>query len=67
MGRGTETVEQVTSRIGNAKAEINSLNEKGLYDYLIINDNLDEVSCNSHSLWSVHRVILTQECVLHMG
>ena len=43
VGRGTETVEQVTTRVGNAKAEINSLNEKGLYDYLIINDSIDEV------------------------
>lgn len=29
--------------MGNAKAEINSLNEKGLYDYLVINDNVEEV------------------------
>ena len=43
VGRGTETVEQVTMRMSNAKAEINSLNDKGLYDYLIINDNLQEV------------------------
>jgi len=42
VGRGTESVEQIKRRLGNAKNEINSLNDKGLYDYLIINDNLEE-------------------------
>lgn len=41
-GRGTETAEQIRIRMENAKAEIHSLNEKGLYDYLVINDELDE-------------------------
>ncbi|GIL48537.1 hypothetical protein Vafri_5038, partial [Volvox africanus] len=41
-GRGTETVEQITRRLNNAKAEIESINEKGLYDYLLINDDLEE-------------------------
>lgn len=41
-GRGTETAEQIRIRMENAKAEIHSLNEKGLYDYLVINDDLDE-------------------------
>ncbi len=39
VSRGT----QVATRMGNAKTEINSLNEKGLYDYLVINDSVDEV------------------------
>lgn len=42
VGRGTETVQQIQRRLNNAKSEINSLNEKGLYDYLIINEVLDE-------------------------
>ncbi|PNW78908.1 hypothetical protein CHLRE_09g394102v5 [Chlamydomonas reinhardtii] len=41
-GRGTETVEQITRRLHNAKQEIESINEKGLYDYLLINDDLEE-------------------------
>jgi len=40
-GRGTETPEQIHLRMSNAKGEINTLNEKGLYDYLIINDDLE--------------------------
>ncbi|GFH14636.1 dehydrogenase/reductase SDR family member 11, partial [Haematococcus lacustris] len=42
VGRGTESVAQIKKRQEAAKDEINSLNEKGLYDYLIINDNLEE-------------------------
>ncbi|GFR45255.1 hypothetical protein Agub_g6361 [Astrephomene gubernaculifera] len=41
-GRGTESVEQITRRLNNAKMEIESINEKGLYDYLLINDDLEE-------------------------
>ncbi|KAG2499561.1 hypothetical protein HYH03_002506 [Edaphochlamys debaryana] len=41
-GRGTESVEQITRRLHNAKLEIESINEKGLYDYLLINDDLEE-------------------------
>ncbi|KAF5841702.1 P-loop containing nucleoside triphosphate hydrolase protein [Dunaliella salina] len=40
--RGTEAAEQIQKRLANAKEEINSVNERGLYDYLIINDNLDD-------------------------
>lgn len=40
-GRGTETAEQIHLRMSNAKGEINTLNEKGLYDYLVINDDLE--------------------------
>ncbi|KAG1665098.1 hypothetical protein FOA52_007789 [Chlamydomonas sp. UWO 241] len=40
-GRGTETAEQIHLRMSNAKGEINSLNEKGLYDYLIINEHVE--------------------------
>lgn len=42
VGRNTETKEQIEKRLRNAKAEISSLNEKGLFDYLLINDDLDE-------------------------
>eukprot|EP00798_Chlamydomonas_sp_ICE-L_P005326 gene5326-33711_t len=41
-GRGSETIEQMEKRLSMAKSEINSLNETGLYDYLIINDNVEE-------------------------
>lgn len=43
-GRGTETAEQMATRVNNAKGEINSLNEKGLYDYLVINDSVEEAT-----------------------
>lgn len=43
-GRGSESAEQIRLRMENAKAEIHSLNEKGLYDYLVINDDLEEAS-----------------------
>ncbi|PNH10311.1 Dehydrogenase/reductase SDR family member 11 [Tetrabaena socialis] len=41
-GRGTDSIEQITRRLNNAKLEIESINEKGLYDYLLINDDLEE-------------------------
>ncbi len=39
IGRGTETLEQVNKRFGQAMTEINSAEK---YDYLLINDNLDK-------------------------
>lgn len=41
-GRGTESKEQLELRLRGARTEIESLNEKGLYDYLLINDDLEE-------------------------
>lgn len=41
VGRGTETQEQVDRRLAAAKGEITALNEKGLFDYLLVNDDLE--------------------------
>ncbi|KAK9798951.1 hypothetical protein WJX73_008977 [Symbiochloris irregularis] len=40
-GRNTESTEQVEARLANAKAEIASIQESELYDYILCNDNLD--------------------------
>lgn len=37
-GRGTENQEQVARRLGQARREIESMNE---YDYIVVNDDLD--------------------------
>eukprot|EP00775_Hariotina_reticulata_P003582 gene3582-3848_t len=42
QGRGTETPVSMAKRIQNARQEISALNEHGLFDYLLLNDNLDE-------------------------
>ena len=39
-GRGTETEEQITTRLRNAKQEMTSLDEPGLYDYTLVNNDL---------------------------
>eukprot|EP00884_Botryococcus_braunii_P022818 jgi/Botrbrau1/921/Bobra.0167s0034.1 len=41
-GRGTETEEQIQVRLRTAQEELNSMNEMGLYDYVIFNDKLEE-------------------------
>ena len=51
---------QVATRMGNAKAEINSLNEKGLYDYLVINDSVDEVRSSRNTGEGLNCPILPQ-------
>ncbi|GBF92449.1 guanylate kinase [Raphidocelis subcapitata] len=43
-GRGTDGEAQTQRRLGAAKGEIRSLNEKGLYDYLLINEGLGETA-----------------------
>ena len=43
-GRRSEGEAQLARRLGAAKGEITSLNERGLYDYLLINDDLDGTS-----------------------
>jgi len=40
--RRTEGAPELQRRLGAAKGEIESLNERGLYDYLLINDKLEE-------------------------
>jgi hypothetical protein len=41
QSRRAEGAAQLQRRLGAAKGEITSLNERGLYDYLLINDNLE--------------------------
>lgn len=40
-GRGTESEEQITTRLTNARDEMASLEETGLYDHILINSDLD--------------------------
>jgi NAD(P)-dependent dehydrogenase (short-subunit alcohol dehydrogenase family) len=40
-GRGTESEEQITTRLRNAHNEMASLEENGLYDHIIINNDID--------------------------
>lgn len=40
-GRGTESDEQVTSRLSAAAKEMESLKEAGLYDYVLFNEDVD--------------------------
>jgi len=40
-GRGTESEEQITTRLKNAREELASLEESGLYDYVIVNNVLE--------------------------
>ncbi|KAI8109389.1 hypothetical protein M9434_000673 [Picochlorum sp. BPE23] len=41
-GRGTESEEQIQVRSTQAKVEMDSLQEKGLYDAVIVNDSVDD-------------------------
>ncbi|KAK9816310.1 hypothetical protein WJX74_009060 [Apatococcus lobatus] len=41
-GRGTESEEQIQQRMANAKAEIGSVNEEGLYDYVVFNNEVED-------------------------
>jgi guanylate kinase len=40
-GRGTEAEEQIATRLKNAREELASVEEPGLYDYVLINDDLE--------------------------
>lgn len=40
-GRGTESEEQITTRLRNAHNEMASLEENGLYDHILINHDVD--------------------------
>ncbi|KAK2975699.1 hypothetical protein RJ640_010758, partial [Escallonia rubra] len=39
--RGTETEEQIQKRLRNARAELEQRNSPGLFDHILVNDNLD--------------------------
>ncbi|KAL0404924.1 UNVERIFIED_CONTAM: Guanylate kinase [Sesamum radiatum] len=39
--RGTESEEQIQKRLRNAKAELEQRNSPGLFDHILVNDNLD--------------------------
>lgn len=39
--RGTETEEQIQKRLCNAKAEIEQRNSPGLFDHILVNDDLE--------------------------
>jgi len=41
-GRGTESDEQIDTRLQNAKGEMDSLERKGFYDLVIVNDDLEK-------------------------
>ncbi len=46
-GRGTETEEQIEKRVNAAKAE---LEQKGKYDYIVINDVLETAICDIENI-----------------
>jgi len=39
--RGTEAEEQVQKRLGNAKAELEQGRNPGLFDHILVNDDLE--------------------------
>lgn len=39
--RGTETEEQIQKRLRNAQTELDQSNEPGLFDHLLVNDDLE--------------------------
>lgn len=39
--RGTETEEQIQKRLRNAKAELEQGTSSGLFDHILVNDNLE--------------------------
>ncbi|KAL4440067.1 hypothetical protein ABPG75_003068 [Micractinium tetrahymenae] len=41
-GRATDSEEQITTRLRNAQEELESVKEAGLYDYVVVNGELDE-------------------------
>ncbi|KAL0359514.1 UNVERIFIED_CONTAM: Guanylate kinase [Sesamum angustifolium] len=41
MRTGTESEEQIQKRLRNAKAELEQRNSPGLFDHILVNDNLD--------------------------
>lgn len=43
-GRGTESEEQISKRLGNAQGEMDSMEEPGLYDYILVNSDLTQAA-----------------------
>lgn len=41
MNRGTETEEQIQKRLGNARTELDQANSPGLFDHILVNDDLE--------------------------
>ena len=41
LNRGTETEEQIQKRLRNAKGELEQGRTPGLFDHMLVNDNLD--------------------------
>lgn len=51
--RGTETEEQIQKRLRNAQAELDQSNEPGLFDHLLVNDDLETCYENLKKLLSL--------------
>lgn len=53
IGRGTEDMETIEKRLNRAKEEVNDMEQ---YDYLVINDKLDEC------VEEIHQIVLKESC-----
>lgn len=42
VNRGTETEEQIQKRLRNAEAELEQGQSSGLFDHILVNDDLDK-------------------------
>jgi hypothetical protein len=51
--RGTETEEQIQKRLRNARAELDQSNSPGLFDHLLVNDDLETCYENLKQLLSL--------------
>ena len=51
--RGTETPAQIETRLGKAGAELKLLRE---YDYVIVNENVDEVVCKIETIMTAEKL-----------
>lgn len=64
VGRGTETVEQIEKRMSRAVDECPYMNQ---YDYIIVNDDLDECVDEIHRLLqSIHNAKENQQELINM-
>lgn len=54
MNRGTETEEQVQKRLRNAKAELEQGTSPGLFDHILVNDDLEKCYENLKVIWYFH-------------
>uniref|UniRef100_A0A0E0FCL6 Guanylate kinase 1 n=1 Tax=Oryza meridionalis TaxID=40149 RepID=A0A0E0FCL6_9ORYZ len=52
--RGTETEEQIQKRLRNARAELDQSNSPGLFDHLLVNDDLEACYENLKKLLSLY-------------